>query len=87
MEMATQESHQEAQKEVWEQMRTPKPRPARRGYVIMVVLIGLLFLLGMESMHWSFIETLVIGIVGTFIGTVLLSLPHRGINREIRRRK
>lgn len=53
----------------------------------MAVLIGAIFLIGMGSLHWSLLETIGIGIGGTFLGTALFSLPHRGINREIRRRK
>lgn len=83
MEMAAQESCQEVQ----EKMRTPKPHPAKRGYVSIVMLIAVICLIGMGDLHWSLLETAVILIVGVAVSSGLFSLPHRGVNREIRRRK
>lgn len=68
-------------------MRTPKPRPARRGYVIIVVLVAVICLIGIGDLHWSLLETAVILIVGVTVCSGLFSLPHKGVNREIRRRK
>lgn len=63
-------------------MKVNKPA---RGYSIMITLIVLLFVLGMGSMHWSFTETLVIGVVGTVVGGALISAPFHKANRKIDR--
>jgi uncharacterized membrane protein len=78
--LAAQESPQEIQEEVREQMM--KVNKPARGYAIMAILIGLLFFLGMDSMHWSFKETAVIGAIGTVVGTILISAPFRRVNRK-----
>jgi energy-converting hydrogenase Eha subunit A len=68
-----------------EDMRTPRPRPARRGYVILAVAIGVICILGMTRLHWSLIGTLLILIIGVAVSAGLLSLSVLGINRENRR--
>lgn len=65
---------------------TLKPRPARRGYVILVILAGIIFYAGVGGMHWSFARTALVAAGGILVCSGV-QLRHRGINREIKNRK
>jgi protein-S-isoprenylcysteine O-methyltransferase Ste14 len=67
-------------------MRTPKPRPARRGYVIQVILVLVIFGVSLGELHWSYIRTVEV-VAGVTLVCAGFQLRHRGINREIKRRK
>ncbi len=41
----------------------------KRGYVILFLLVGVIFLAGMAGMHWSFVKTALIGAGGVLMCT------------------
>jgi hypothetical protein len=68
-------------------MKTPKPRPARRGYVIAAIVSATGVWACAKAFHvnpWLAVPVVVAGVV---LVAALFSLPHRGVNREVRRRK
>jgi hypothetical protein len=69
------------------EMRTPKPRPARRGYVIAFLLAGLAVWVCTEIFRVSPLVSLVIVLAGIGVIGGASSLRHWGINREIKNRR
>lgn len=66
---------------------TPNPRPARRGYVIVAIVSATGVWACSKAFHmnpWLAVPVVVAGVLAV---AGLFSLSHRGINREIRRRK
>ena len=51
-----------------------KPHTSRRGYWFIIVLFGVITLVGMESLHWSFLRTEVISIAGVIICACLMGI-------------
>ena len=53
-----------------------KPHTSRRGLWIIAVLIGVITLIGMEELHWSFLRTEEVTIGGVLI-CLAVELYHR----------
>jgi hypothetical protein len=53
-----------------------KPHTSRRGYWFILVLFGVITLVGMESLHWSFLRTEEVSIGGVLI-CLAIELYHR----------
>jgi len=68
-------------------MRTPKERPARRGYVAIGAISALAVWACMKALHVTAVIALLIVVAGIAVLGGAFSLRHRGINREIKRRK
>jgi hypothetical protein len=44
-----------------------KPHASRRGFWIIAVLIGVITLIGMEKLHWSFLKTELVTVTGVLV--------------------
>lgn len=64
----------------------PKPRPARRGYVILVIAVVVALYAGIAGLHWSF-PRLAEVTAGVLLVSGAFQLRHRGINRQVKNRK
>lgn len=64
-----------------------KPRPARRGYVVLAVLVVLIFVTGMTGLHLPFLTVLAVftGLLAVIL--IAQAWRHGPVNREVRRRR
>jgi len=68
-------------------MKALKPRPAKRGYVIIGGLSVLAVWACTQALHVTPLVALVIVVAGIILLAGAFSLRSRGINREVKRRR